>query len=74
MTRSSSTTPAPFSTAPWRRPTASDEIARRAGLVGDAGGVDAGLAVTAEEADRDRRGDTEARLARAASTVRDLLG
>ena len=26
-----------------------DEIARRAGLVGDAGGVDAGLAVTAEE-------------------------
>ena len=51
-----------------------DEIARRAGLVGDAGGVDAGLAVTAEEADRDRWGDTEARLDRAASTVRDLLG
>lgn len=53
-----------------------DEISRVAGLVGggDGGPGDAGLAVTSAEADRDRRGDAEERLARAADTVRDLLG
>ncbi|HHT32295.1 MAG TPA: hypothetical protein GX015_07085 [Corynebacterium sp.] len=53
------------------------EISRVAGLsgaAGESGAGDAGLAVTAEEADRDRRGDAEEKLARAAETVRDLLG